>query len=186
MNIYIRYFDKETLVPTVGDAIDFLESLPDIEVDDFLRKDLSQFIASDHVYPKRYKVRGRNYFIVIKTNAESMAQFKNNGNNAREAVGQEKIRKVRPNPMPSDQDMQPGWYDGSLLFKRVIPIPMTQKFQYVDTMFAARVKAVSRLDCYNKIIDHLHSRPDIDPRSQFPSPKGKNFECHYRGFTVEN
>ena len=62
MNIYIRYFDKETLVPTVGDAIDFLESLPDIDVDDFLRKDLSQFIASDNVYPKRYKVRGRNYF----------------------------------------------------------------------------------------------------------------------------
>ena len=39
------------------------------------------------------------------------------------------------------------------MFKRVIPIPQTQKFQYVDTFFVARVKAISRQDCYNKIIE---------------------------------
>lgn len=183
MNIYIRYFDNETFVSNLDEAFDFLQSLPDVDVDEYLRKDLTQFVNSNVMYPKRYKVHGRNYFIVIKTSAATMEEFKTNGNNAREAAGQEKV--VRHKGTGADDGYMPGWYDGSLVFKRVIPIAMTQKFQYVDTVFAARVKAVSRQDCYNKIIDHLRSRQDVDPRSQFPSAKGRNFECHYRGLSFE-
>lgn len=79
---------------------------------------------------------------------------------------------------------KPGWYEGSLLFKRVIPIPGTGKFQYRDTPFVARVKAHSPQECYSRIIQHLRNRQDVDLRSQFPSSKGKNFTYKYLGETL--
>ena len=33
----------------------------------------------------------------------------------------------------------------------------------------------------HRLIDHLRTRSDVDPRSQFPSPKGKNFQYEYLG-----
>ena len=33
MNLYLRYFDQETLVTSVDDAIGFLKSIPEIEMD---------------------------------------------------------------------------------------------------------------------------------------------------------
>lgn len=180
MNIYIRYFDNETIVTTLKGAFDFLSSIQEIELDEKMAQDLAKFIASDDVYPKRYKVRGRNYFIVIKTTAKNMTEFKAKGAEARETSTNDKAqRRARINE--ANNEMQPGWYDASIVFKRVISIPQTQKFQYVDTMFAARLKAYSRQDCYNKLIDHLRARADVDPRCQFPSIKGRNFECIYRG-----
>ena len=72
-----------------------------------------------------------------------------------------------------------GWYEGTIDFKRVLMVPGTGKFQYRDTRFVAQVKAVSGLDCYNRIVDHLRQR--VDDRSQFPSAKGKNFHFRYLG-----
>ena len=71
MNIYLRFFDSEILVNSLSEAIDFLQSIPEVDVDEFLVKDLTQYIESDVMYPKRYKVRGRAYFIVIKTMAST-------------------------------------------------------------------------------------------------------------------
>ena len=73
----------------------------------------------------------------------------------------------------------PGWYEGIIDFKRVLLVPGTGKFQYKDTQFVARVKAISGMDCYERIIDHL--REKVDERSQFPSAKGKNFKFRYLG-----
>jgi hypothetical protein len=72
-----------------------------------------------------------------------------------------------------------GWYEGSILFKRVQRVPGTSKFQYRDTTFVARLKAASGMDCYNRIVAHLAER--VDRRSQFPSAKGKNFKFEYLG-----
>lgn len=72
-----------------------------------------------------------------------------------------------------------GWYEGSLDFKRVVMVPSTGKFEYRDTHFVANVKAVSGMDCYNRIVQHLKER--VDSRSQFPSAKGKNFHFRYLG-----
>jgi len=36
------------------------------------------------------------------------------------------------------------------------------------------------MDCYNRIVEHLRER--VDPRSQFPSAKGKNFKFKYLGY----
>lgn len=180
MNLYLRYFDSEVFAYSLDEAFDFLQSIPEIDLDEFLMNDIAQYYESSNLYPKRYKVHGKAYFIIIKTTAASMEEFKNNGAAAHE--GQSDMPKSKADIF---SEYNPGWYDGSIMFKRVIPIPQTQKFQYVDTFFVARVKAISKQDCYNKIIDHLRSRNDIDTRSQFPSIKGRNFECVYHGMGIE-
>lgn len=88
-----------------------------------------------------------------------------------------------PSVMRLNEEM-PGWYEGVLDFKRVLLVPGTGKFQYRDTHFVARCKAMSGLDCYNRIVDHLRSR--VDNRSQFPSAKGKNFKFRYLGMSKES
>ena len=76
MNLYLRYFDKETLVHNVDDAIDFLASIDEIDMNPMLEADVREYAASDVYYPKRYKVRPRVYFIIIKTEAATMVDFK--------------------------------------------------------------------------------------------------------------
>jgi hypothetical protein len=87
-------------------------------------------------------------------------------------------KPVAPAVMRLNEEL-PGWYEGSLDFKRVLMVPGTGKFQYRDTHFVARCKAVSGIDCYNRIVDYLRGR--VDNRSQFPSAKGKNFKFSYLG-----
>ena len=76
MNLYLRYFDREVLVQSVDDAIDFLASIDEIGMNPALEKDIRDYAKSDVIYPKRYKIRPRVYFIVIKTEAETMQDFK--------------------------------------------------------------------------------------------------------------
>ena len=71
MNLYLRYFDNEILVHNVDDAIDFLRSIPEIGMNANIENDIRDYVASDVFYPKRYKVRQRVYFIIIKTTATS-------------------------------------------------------------------------------------------------------------------
>ena len=151
MNLYLRYFDKETLVNNVDDAIEFLRSIPEIALDEELEADIREYAESDVFYPKRYKVRQRVYFIIIKTLAETMLDFKQK-------------KALRPVATPN---------------VRVVMIPATGKHEYRDTHFVAQCKANSGQDCYNRIVEHLRSR--VDGRSQFPSAKGKNFHFKYLG-----
>ena len=155
MNLYLRYFDQETLVTSVDDAIGFLKSIPEIEMDAELEADVREYAASDLTYPKRYKVRPRVYFIVIKTTAQTMQDFKD--------------KKALRTPTPAERMENPV----------VVMVPATGKFEYRDTHFVADVKAESGLDCYNRIVDYL--RDCVDSRSQFPSAKGKNFHFRYLG-----
>lgn len=181
MNLYLRYFDKETLVESVDEALDFLRSIPEIEVSQDLEADVREYAKSDVFYPKRYKVRQRVYFIIIKTTAATMTDFK-----------QKKALHAAPqnNPATEKREMantavnklneeKKGWYEGSLDFKRVVMVPTTGKHEYRDTHFVVQCKAHSGLDCYNRIVDHLRGR--VDGRSQFPSAKGKNFHYRYLG-----
>lgn len=175
MNLYLRYFDQETLVTSVDDAIDFLKSIPEIEMDAELEADVREYAASDLTYPKRYKVRPRVYFIVIKTTAQTMQDFKD-----KKALRTPTPAERMENPVAASLAQEaPGWYEGSLDFKRVVMVPATGKFEYRDTHFVADVKAESGLDCYNRIVDYL--RDCVDSRSQFPSAKGKNFHFRYLG-----
>lgn len=178
MNLYIRYFDKETFVSSVDDAISFLSGISEIGMNRELEADIREYAASDVCYPKRYKVRPRVYFIIIKTAAACMQDFKDK-------------KALRMAPSADRHDMQaaspanrlieecPGWYEGSLDFKRVVLVPETGKHEYRDTHFVANVKANSGMDCYDRIVEHLKER--VDSRSQFPSAKGKNFQFRYLG-----
>ena len=178
MNLYLRYFDRETLVTTVDEAIDFLANISEIGMDAVLEKDIRDYVASDVFYPKRYKIRPRVYFIIIKTDAANMQDFKD-----KKAVHSAPTLSVRErNAMPVVAKLNEeryGWYERMLDFKRVLLVPGTGKFQYGDTRFVARVKAESGIDCYNRIVEHLQER--VDERSQFPSAKGKNFKFTYLG-----
>lgn len=178
MNLYLRYFDRETLVYTVDEAIDFLSAIEEIGMNPVLENDIRDYAASDVFYPKRYKIRPRVYFIIIKTEAATMQDFKEK-------------KAVHPTPASGGRDrsaspaivklneVKYGWYEGVIDFKRVLLVPGTGKFQYRDTHFVARVKAESGIDCYNRIVEHLQER--VDERSQFPSAKGKNFKFYYLG-----
>ena len=177
MNLYLRYFDRETLVSTVDEAIDFLRGIDEIEMNPELEADIREYAASDVFYPKRYKVHPRVYFIIIKTEAATMQDFKEK---KAVHVGSENVGVKPQAPVLARlSEIRPGWYEGSIDFKRVSLIPGTGKFQYRDTHFVARCKAYSGQDCYNRIVDHLSQR--VDSRSQFPSSKGKNFKFTYLG-----
>ena len=177
MNLYLRYFDKEVLVYTVDEAIDFLRSIEDIEMNSLLEADIREYGASDIYYPKRYKVHPRVYFIIIKTDANTLQDFKDK-KAVHEGTAAQPSSKNTPTLMRLNE-INDGWYEGIVDFKRVLLIPGTGKFQYRDTQFVARLKAISGLECYERMIDYLRDR--VDDRSQFPSPKGKNFKFRYLG-----
>ena len=175
MNLYIRYFDKETFVSSADEAIDFLSSISEIGMNAELEADIREYATNDVCYPKRYKVRPRVYFIIIKTSAANMQDFKDK-KALRPALASQNPAASSINRLAEEM---PGWYEGSLDFKRVVMIPATGKHEYRDTHFVANLKANSGLDCYNRIVEHLRTR--VDSRSQFPSAKGKNFHYRYLG-----
>ncbi len=179
MNLYLRYFDRETLVNTADEAIDFLKSIGEIGVDPDLENDIREYAASDVYYPKRYKIRPRVYFIVIKTDAPTMLDFKEK--RAIRPVSTEKERTTSTVMRLNEE--RDGWYEGTMDFKRVQLVPGSNKFQYRDTHFVAIVRAMSGLDCYNRIVEHLRGR--VDERSQFPSVKGKNFKFRFMGMAKQ-
>ncbi|WP_434504189.1 hypothetical protein [Prevotella sp.] len=178
MNLYLRYFDQETLVSNVEEALDFLVSIPEIGLNQDLEADIRDYVASDVFYPKRYKVRQRVYFIIIKTTAATMADFKEKKALRPTAPIVEK-HDLAASAMTRLTETQPGWYEGVIDFKRVVMIPSTGKHEYRDTHFVAQCKANSGQDCYTRIVDYLRGR--VDGRSQFPSAKGKSFHFKYLG-----
>lgn len=175
MNLYLRYFDQEVLVGTVDEAIDFLAGIQEIGMNEALERDLRDYVASDVLYPKRYKIRPRIYFIIIKTEAATMQDFKEK--KALHTPDSQQQKAVSSIAKLTEERF--GWYEGAINFKRVQLVPGTGKFQYRDTYFVAQCKATSGMDCYNRIVDHLSQR--VDSRSQFPSVKGKNFKFTYLG-----
>jgi len=139
---------------------------------------IRDYVASDVFYPKRYKVRQRVYFIIIKTTAATMADFKEKKALRPTAPIVEK-HDLAASVMTRLTETQPGWYEGVIDFKRVVMIPSTGKHEYRDTHFVAQCKANSGQDCYMRIVDYLRGR--VDGRSQFPSAKGKSFHFKYLG-----
>ena len=204
MNLYIRYFDSETLVTNVDDALYFLDSIREIGMNDRIARDVRDYFESDNRFPKRYKVRPTIYFIMIKTDANTMEEFKDyrnrtgnqtvaqesfsqnmQRNDARAERSQSSFAKEtkRKDKASSLYDECFGWYEGAFDFKRVVTVPYTGKNEYRDTHFVVRCKAMSGIDCYNRIIEHLSER--VDKRSQFPSARGKNFSFRFLGFCKE-
>lgn len=194
MNIYARYFDQDTLVRNYDELMKFLSSIPEIPINQRLEDDVRAYVESDMPYPKRYKIRPRVYFILIKTSAKTMEEFKahrkdNNNNQYRGNANNDRPTFAKDNGILNKKEIKAaqlaqvrsGWYLGTITFKRVLPINGTTKFRYQDTTFQAYVKANSGNECYERIIEHLKKRSEIDIRSQFPSAKGSNFTFEFAG-----
>ena len=189
MNIYARYFNQEVLAHSFEELLNFLKSIPEIPLNPRMEDEIRAYVESDMPYPKRFKIRPRVYFIMIKTIAQSMDEFKahqkgekdpnepQNYSSARAEIANNK-KEMRLNELQAERS---GWYLTTIIFKRVIQIAGTQKFRYQDTEFQAYVRANSGLECYNKLIEHLKRRTEIDLRSQFPSARGTNFTFDYVG-----
>ncbi len=185
MNIYARFFDHEALTHSTEELIGFLASLDDINMTARLEQEIRDYVEGDMPYPKRYKVKPRIYFILIKTEAETMEQFKANNKSATPKEGTtsriDERTRLKEAKLIELAEVKKGWYFVKMLFKRVLPIPGTTKFQYQDTEFQAILQAESGQDSYNKVLNHLKNRSDIDVRCQFPSTRGNNFEYKYLG-----
>lgn len=182
MNIYARFFDHETVVPNVEQLMDFFSTLPEIHVTPQMEEDIRAYVDSDMPYPKRYKISPRIYFILIKTTAQTLEEFKAHKKSPspmkaadNEAMGRKNMKTM------ALAEMNRGWYRGSITFKRVLQIPGTGKYQYQDTSFEALVLCNTGQECYNRIVAYLKNRTDVDMRSQFPSAKGASFDFEYLG-----
>lgn len=182
MNLFIRYFNHEALAHDVDEAVDFLRSIGEIKVDGNTANRINDFLNSNNTYPFRLKVSYSNYVLFLKTDAETTEEFhrleqenkavRNDGRNMSNA---DKKRMQ----MEALSASRPGWYEGSIVFKRVLVDAVTNKCRYIDTPFVVRCKADSPVDCYNRIIDHLKSRADIDPRCQYPSVRSNSFSYKF-------
>ena len=158
MNIYARYFNQEVLVYSLDELIDFLVSIPEIDVTDEMVSDIANYVNGDMPYPKRYKIRPRVYFILIKTTAQSMEEFKMNKKATMVPTLENNAKAQRANELMVERY---GWYRGEITFKRVLPIPGTMKFQYQDTFFSAFVKARNAMECYNRTAAHRQAIEEL-------------------------
>lgn len=179
MNLYVRYFDYETLATNMNEVAEFISSIKEINVDENSLARVKNFWESDNAYPFRLKVSFSNYVLFLKTDAHDLPEFKyleqlrkeNKGDGVAPQTMSEKKRSL----LDTLNEPKEGWYEATLMFKRVVQIRTTNKFQYRDTRFKVRLKAASPMDCYNRVVEHLRNRQDVDPRSQFPSAKSANF-----------
>ena len=179
MNLYVRYFDYETLATNMNEVAEFISSIKEINVDENSLARVKNFWESDNAYPFRLKVSFSNYVLFLKTDDHDLPEFKyleqlrkeNKGDGVAPQTMSEKKRSL----LDALNEPKEGWYEATLMFKRVVQIRTTNKFQYRDTRFKVRLKAASPMDCYNRVVEHLRNRQDVDPRSQFPSAKSANF-----------
>lgn len=183
MNLYVRYFDHETLAKSVDEAIDFLSTIDEIKLESNTASRIMTFLNSSNLYPFRLKVSYSNYVLFLKTEAETLEQFKIEEAQRKEQKAERvaTMAERKKTILDALNEQKIGWWEVCLTFKRVMVVPETGKCKYIDTPFRVRLKANSAMDAYNRIIDHLEFRPEIDPRSQFPSAKSEKFEYTYLG-----
>lgn len=178
MNLYVRYFDHETLATNMDEVVSFLKSINEIKVDENTINRVMTFAESDGVFPFRLKVSYSNYVLFLKTDAQTLEEFKDQERLRKEqkSEGRMLLSDRKRSLLEALNEPHVGWYDATITFKRVLQNPDTGKCKYVDTRFRAKLIAGSAMHCYERIIDHLQNRQDIDSRSQYPSAKSNNFE----------
>ncbi len=169
----------------MDEVIDFLKTIHDFSYSEEAVNRVNLYYTSSNLYPFRLKVNYSNYILFLKTEAETIEEFRQLEQVKKEQKAAKEAAGIHPEKRKSTLELMaepnPGWYEAALTFKRVVPIPDTNKFQYRDARFRVRLKAASPIDCYNRIVKHLRGRQDVDQRSQFPSAKSSNFEYTYIG-----
>ena len=168
MNYYVRYFDEETLVASMDEVIDFLSNIDDIDMTPDLIQELNDYANSDVFFPKRYKVRSRVYFIIIKTEAATMQDFKD----------KKALRPVAHKPVDDilNEELE-GWYEATLSFKRVV-MNHNGKCEYRDTSRPWTAMSASWSICAPAWI-HAHS--SLQPKERTITTNSLDWQSSSRG-----
>lgn len=170
MNYYARYFDSEGVFPSPQALVDFISSIPQISMTEELSEAILSFCADKTSFPRHFRLPNKNTFIVIKTNASSLDEFKTRGANGGVIPNENKESKVT-----SADEIRPGIYNVQMIFRRAIVNPETRKCSFVEDNFEVEMLAQSQRQCFEVVLEHLKNHPDVDPRSQYPSIRSSNF-----------
>ncbi len=131
-----------------------------------------KFCEEKTSYPRHFRLPNKHTFIVIKTNATSLEEFKTVGANG----GVRSTEDKEPKTSAVDE-VHPGTYRVSLTFKRAVVNPTGRKCIFVDETFEVEMQAQCQRQCYETVLDYLKQHPDIDERSQYPSIRSANFSA---------
>lgn len=170
MNYYARYFESEGVFSSPQALVDFLSGVPQIEMTEELSGAIFQFCADKTSFPRHFRLPNKSTFIVIKTNAVTLDEFKTRGANGGVVPADQKEHKH----IAAD-DIRPGMYNVRMHFRRAIVNPETKKCCFVDDDFEVEMLAQSQRQCFDVVVEHLKNHPDVDPRSQYPSIRSSNF-----------
>lgn len=172
MNYYARYFESEGVFPTPQTLVDFIASIPQIMMTDELSEAILKFCADKTSFPRHFRLPNKNTFIVIKTNAATLDEFKTRGANG--GAMPVEIKETKQGPA---DEINPGKYEVKMVFRRAIVNPETRKCSFVEEIFEVEMLAQSQRQCFDVVIEHLKNHPDVDPRSQYPSIRSANFSA---------
>lgn len=170
MNYYARYFESEGVFSSPQELVGFLSGIPQIEMTDELSGAILQFCADKTSFPRHFRLPNKSTFIVIKTNALTLDEFKTRGANGGVVPGEQKEQK-----QGAADEIRPGMYSVQIHFRRAIVNPETRKCSFVDEDFEVEMLAQSQRQCFEVVVEHLKNHPDVDPRSQYPSIRSSNF-----------
>lgn len=172
MNYYARYFDSEGVFSSPQDLVDFISSIPQIMMTEELSDAIRKFCADKTSFPRHFRLPNKSTFIVIKTTANSLDEFKTRGANG----GTMQV-EVKDSKVMTAEEIRPGMYDVRINFRRAIVNPETRKCSFVEEEFCVEMFAQSKRHCFDAVLDYLKNHPDVDSRSQYPSIKSSNFSA---------
>jgi hypothetical protein len=172
MNYYVRYFDSEGVFPTPQNLIEFLSNVPKILMTEELADAILKFCEDKTSHPRHFRLPNKSTFIIIKTNATTLDEFKLRGANG----GIVPIECKESIPSSIDE-LRPGMYNVKVNFRRALVNPETKKCGFVDELFEVEMLAQGVRHCFDVVIDYLKKHPDVDPRSQYPGIKSSNFSA---------
>ncbi len=176
MNYYARYFDSEGVFHTPQALVDFIASIPQIIMTDELAGAMLKFCEDKTSFPRHFRLPNKHTFIVIKTNASSLDEFKTIGANG--GVLPAEVKEAKNLAV---DELRPGKYRVSITFRRAIVNTETRKCVFVEEPFEVEMQAQSQRQCYDVVIEYLRNHPDLDARSQFPSIRSANFSATLMG-----
>jgi tetratricopeptide (TPR) repeat protein len=131
-----------------------------------------KFCTDKTSFPRHFRLPNKNTFIVIKTTATSLEEFKTRGANGGNTTTEPKEAKTT-----AADEIHPGLYDVNMTFRRAVVNPETRKCCFVEETFEAEMLAQSQRQCFEVVIEHLKNHPDVDSRSQYPSIRSSNFKA---------
>lgn len=174
MNYYVRYFDNEEVLNNVDELINFLSGIFHDDLTQELTDEVVVFCNDKTNFPRHFRLPNKTTFIIIKTNSQTLEEFKTRGANGGAFPGNASTKEEQKSVY---DDVVPGLYDVTLTFRRAVVNPETRKCLYADEVFQVQMLAESQRHCYDVVIDYLRNNPEVDARSQYPSIRSNNFQA---------